>query len=45
MLQRFLIALEQVKASNLSKSLLDEIRQIKYSLYRAKKIIKKYITI
>ena len=38
MLQRFPIALAQVKASNTSENLLNEIRQIIYSLYRAKKI-------
>ena len=38
MLQRFPIALAQVKASNTSENLLNEIRQIIYSLYRAKRI-------
>ena len=42
-LQRLPISLAQVKASNLSENLLDEIRQIIYSLYREKEI-KKYIT-
>ena len=41
MLQRLQIALAQVKASNTSENLLNEIRQIIYSLYLAKKIIKK----
>ena len=33
MLQRLPIALAQIKASNNSKSLLNEIRQVVYSLY------------
>ena len=41
MLQRLIIALAQLKAGNTSKSLLNEIRQDIYSLYRAKKIAKK----
>ena len=41
MLQRLPIALAQVKASNNSKSLLNEIRQIVYSLYQSKQITKK----
>ena len=41
MLQRLLIALAQVKASNTSENLLNETRQIIYSLYRAKEITKK----
>ena len=40
MLQRLPIALEQVKAGNTSENLLNEIRQIIYSFYRAKKILK-----
>ena len=40
MLQRLAIALSQVKARNTSKHLLNEIRQIVYSLYRAKEITK-----
>ena len=40
MLQRFPIALVQVKASNASKSLLNEIRQIMYSLYQPNKVTK-----
>ena len=38
MLQRLLIALAQVKAGNISKNLLNEIRQIIYSLYREKEV-------
>ena len=41
MLQRLPITLAQVKAGNTSESLLNEIRQIIYSLYRAKEITKK----
>ena len=40
-LQRFPIALAQIKAGNNSKSLLNEIRQIVYSLYKSKEITKK----
>ena len=40
-LKRLPIALAQVKASNNSESLLNEIRQIVYSLYRSKEITKK----
>ena len=40
-LQRLPIALAQVKAGNTSENLLNEIRQIIYSLYRAKEITKK----
>ena len=36
MLQRLPIALEQVKAGNNSESLLNEIKQIVYSLYQSK---------
>ena len=36
MLQRLPIALAQVKAGNNSESLLNEIRQIVYSLYQSK---------
>ena len=43
MLKRLPIALAQVKAGNNSESLLNEIRQIVYSLYRSKEITKKYI--
>ena len=41
MLQRLPIALAQVKASNNSENLLNEIRQIVYSLYQSKQITKK----
>ena len=41
MLRRLPVALAQTKASNNSKSLLNEIRQIVYSLYRSKEITKK----
>ena len=39
--KRLPIALAQVKAGNISESLLNEIRQIVYSLYRSKEITKK----
>ena len=42
MLQRLPIALAQVKAGNNSESLLNEIRQIVYSLYQSKQVTKKY---
>ena len=41
MLQRLPIALAQVKAGNNSESLLNEIRQIVYSLYQSKPVTKK----
>ena len=41
MLQKFPIALAQIKAGNNSESLLSEIRQIVYSLYQSKEITKK----
>ena len=41
MLQKFPIALAQVKAGNNSENLLSEIRQIIYSLYQSKEITKK----
>ena len=41
MLQRLPIALAQVKACNNSENLLNEIRQIVYSLYQSKEITKK----
>ena len=45
MLQRLPIFLAQEKAGNTSENLLNEIRQIVYSLYRAKKqLLKKYTT-
>ena len=40
-LQRLPIALAQVKAGNNSEVLLNEIRQIVYSLYQSKQITKK----
>ena len=40
-LQRLSIALAQVKAGNNSESLLNEIRQIVYSLHQSKQITKK----
>ena len=42
MLQRLTIALAQVKSDNNSESLLNEIREIVYSLYQSKEITKKY---
>ena len=45
MLQRLPVALAQVIAGNTSENLLNEIRQIIYSLYSEKKIPKKYKTI
>ena len=41
MLQRLPIALAQVKAGNNLESLLNEIREIVYSLYQSKQITKK----
>ena len=41
MLKRLPIALAQVKAVSNSESLLNEIRQIVYSLYQSKEITKK----
>ena len=40
MLKRLPIALAQIKAGNNSETLLNEIRQIVYSLYRSKEITK-----
>ena len=40
MLKRLPIALAQIKAGNISESLLNEIREIVYSLYRSKEITK-----
>ena len=40
-LQRLPMALAQVKAGNASKNLLNEIRQIIYSLYQEKEVTKK----
>ena len=44
MLKRLPIALAQIKAGNKSESLLNEIRQIVYSMYRSKEITKNYTT-
>ena len=41
MFQRLAIALAQVKAGNNSESLLNDIRQIVYSLYQSREITKK----
>ena len=41
MLQRLSRPLAQIKAGNNSENLLNEIRQIPYSLYQAKEITKK----
>ena len=41
MIQRLPIALAKVKAGNNSEDLLNEIRQIIYSLYQSKEITKK----
>ena len=41
MLRKLPIALAQIKAGNNSESLLNEIRQIVYSLYQLSKITKK----
>ena len=41
MLQRLEIALAQIKAGNTSESLLNEMRQIVYSLYQSKEVTKK----
>ena len=43
MFQRLPKALAQLKASNNSRYLLNEIRKIVYSLYQSKEITKKYI--
>ena len=43
MFQRLPIALAQVKAGNTSDNLWKQIREIVYSLYQAKEIIKKCI--
>ena len=40
MLQRLLIAVAQVKASNTSENLLNDIKKIIYSLHREKEITK-----
>ena len=41
MLQRLPRALPQVKASNTSENLLNEVRQIIYNLYQQKEVTKK----
>ena len=41
MLKRLPVAFAQIKAGNNSESLLNEIRQIVYSLYRSKEITEK----
>ena len=41
MLQRLPIALAQVKTDNNSENVLNEIRQVVYSLYQSKEITKK----
>ena len=41
MSQRLPLALAQIKAGNSSETLLNEIRQIVYSLYQLKEITKK----
>ena len=41
LLQRLPLLLARVKAGNTSENILDEIRQIVYSLYQAKQISKK----
>ena len=41
MLQRLPIALAQIKAGNNSESLLNEIRQIVYSLYQSREMTKR----
>ena len=41
MLQRLPIAIAQVKAGKNSENLLNEVRQIIYSLYQSKEITKK----
>ena len=45
MLRRLLITLTQVKVGNTSENLLNEICQLIYSLYQAKKLLKKFVTI
>ena len=45
MLQRLPIALAQIKAVKNSESLLNEIRQIVYSLYQSNEITKKVYNI
>ena len=45
MLQRLPIALAQIEAVNNSETLLNEIRQIVYSLYQSKKVTKKVYSV
>ena len=45
MLQRLPIALAKVKVGNTFENLLNEIHQIIYSLYKKKKLLRKYLTI
>ena len=45
MLQRLPIALAQVKAGNTSENLVNEFKQIIYSLYQEKEVTKKYTRI
>ena len=45
MLQRLPTVLAQVKVVNTSENILNEICEVLYSLYWAKEITKKYITI
>ena len=45
MLQKLPIALAQVITGNTSENLLNEIRQIIYSLHQTKKLLENYITI
>ena len=40
MLSRLPITLAQLKAGNISQKLINEIRQLSYSLYRSKKLTK-----
>ena len=45
MLQRLPIALARLKSDKISKSLLNEIRQIIYFCIKKKKLLRKYIVI
>ena len=45
MLRRLPISLVQVKAGDTSEDLLNEIRQIIYSLHEKRRLLKTYITI
>ena len=44
MLQRLPVALAEIKAGNTSEKLLDEIRQVIYSLHQEKEVTKKNYT-